>query len=256
MGKGMIGAQLFTCREFTKTLDDVAATFGKIAEIGYPCVQISAFGPVDPEGVGKLLKEHDLICAITHMGWNDFLTDLDTVIAKHKLWGCKHTAIGGLGGEYRSLDGIKRFVDELGPVAEKLAAEGLDFSYHNHNWEFARFDCGKPWLQALLELAGPDILNAEIDTYWVQAGGGDPAAWLTRCTGRCPAIHIKDMAVSEDREMRMAEIGEGNLNWPAIFDAGDAAGVDFYLVEQDNTYGKDPFEALAVSYRNLRAMGR
>ena len=255
MANGVVGAQLFTVREFTKTIEDVAQTLRKVADIGYTAIQISAFGPVDPKEVATLVQDTNLTVAATHMGWDRFRNELEEVIGIHKLWGCKHPAIGGLPVEYRNADGIKRFVDELAPVAEKLAAEGMDFSYHNHNQELVKIDGGKTWLAALYEQAGPEMLNAEIDTYWIQAGGGDPAQWLRDLAGRIPIIHLKDMAISPEREILMAEIGEGNLNWPAIIEAAEAGGTEYYLIEQDLTYGRDPFESLAISYRNLKAMG-
>ena len=255
MAKGTLGAQLYTVRQFTRTIEDVAETLKKVARIGYTAIQISAFGPVDPKDVAAIVQDNALTVAATHVGWNRFLEDLDGVIETHKLWGCDHPAIGGLPGEYRSEEGIKRFLDELAPVAEKLAAEGMDFSYHNHNHELARYDCRKTWLQTLYEQAAPAILKAEIDTYWIQAGGGDPAWWVRKCAGREPLLHLKDMMITTDREIRMAEIGEGNLNWPAILEAAEAGGVEYYLVEQDDCYERDPFESLAISYRNLRGMG-
>ncbi len=255
MAKGIPGAQLYTVRQFTKTIEDVAATLKKVADIGYTAIQVSAFGPVEPADVAKICRDHQLTVAATHLPWQRFLEDLDGVIELHKLWGCTHPAIGGLPGEYRSRDGIRRFADELAPVAERLAAEGMDFSYHNHNHELAKFDCEKTWLETLYDAIPPEQLKAEIDTYWIQAGGGDPAWWLGKCAGRIPVIHLKDMAVSAEREVRMAEIGEGNLNWAAILEAGEAGGVEYYLVEQDNCYERDPFESLAISLRNLQAMG-
>ena len=252
--KHVIGAQLYTVREFTQTLPDIAATLRKVAVIGYKAIQISGFAPVDAGEVARLVKENGLTVAATHMPWGSFLTGLDGVIATHKLWGCVHAAIGGLPSEYYSLDGLQRFLDELAPVAETLAKEGIDFSYHNHNHEFARYG-EKTWLAHLYERANPRHLKAELDVYWVQVGGGDPAAWVRRCAGRQPLLHLKDMAVGPEREQRMAEIGEGNLNWPAILQAAAESGVQWYLVEQDNCYGRDPFESLAISYRNLNAMG-
>jgi sugar phosphate isomerase/epimerase len=252
--ENVLGAQLYTVRAFTQTIEDVAVTLKKVADIGYTAIQISAFGPVDPAEVARLVEDNGLTVAITHMGWSRFQNELDEVIAVHKLWGCVHTAVGSLPGEYRSLDGLKRFLDELAPIAERLAQEGMDFSYHNHNHELARYG-DKTWLEMLYEQAPPEMLKAELDTYWIQAGGGDPAAWVRKCVGRQPVLHLKDMAVTPEREQRMAEIGEGNMNWPAILQAAEEGGVEWYLVEQDECYGRDPFEALAISYRNLRAMG-
>jgi sugar phosphate isomerase/epimerase len=254
MSKNVLGAQLYTVRQFTQTIEDVADTLQKVARIGYTAIQISGFGPVDPKEVARLVEDNGLTVAGTHLAWNRFLNELDQVIAEHRLWKCHHLAIGALPGEYHSLDGLKRFLDELGPISERLAQEGMDFSYHNHNHELARYG-DKTWLALLYEQAPPAMLKAEIDTYWIQAGGGDPAAWVRACAGREPLLHLKDMAVMPKREQRMAEIGEGNLNWPAILQAAREGGVEWYLVEQDECYGRDPFESLAISYRNLRAMG-
>ena len=99
------------------------------------------------------------------------------------------------------------------------------------------------------------MLLAELDTYWIQAGGGDPVAWIRRCAGREPLLHLKDMTVTPQREQRYTEVGEGNLNWPDILAAAEAGGVEYLLVEQDECYERDPFESLAISFRNLSAMG-
>ena len=107
----------------------------------------------------------------------------------------------------------------------------------------------------LYEQGSPKHLKAELDTYWVQAGGGDPVAWIRKCAGREPLLHLKDMCVTPSREQRFAEIGEGNLNWPDILKAAEQGGVEYYLVEQDQCYERTPLESLAISCRNLKAMG-
>ena len=250
----VLGAQLYTTRQFCKTIDGVAETLTKVAEIGYTAIQISGFGPVDPKEVAKIVADTGLTVAATHCGWGEFLNDLDALIERHKLWKCAHPALGGLPGEYRSAEGLKKFLDEIPAIAERLAAEGMDFSYHNHSQELVRYG-GKTWLEMLYEQASPEHVKAEIDTYWIQHGGGDPAAWIRRCAGREPVVHFKDMAITADRQQRFAEIGEGNLNWPPILDACQAGGVEYALIEQDDCYERTPFESLAISYRNCKAMG-
>ena len=254
MPKGIVGAQLYTVRAHTQTLADLEVSLQKVAAAGYSAVQVSGFGPIDPKDVARLMQHSGLAVVATHMAWDRFLNDLDAVIEEHMLWGCKHPAIGGLPAEYRQADGVKRFRDELTPIAGRLASEGMDFSYHNHNHELTKYD-GRTWLDMLYSDIPGSVLKAEIDTYWIQAGGGDPAWWVKECAGREPLLHLKDMIVTPEREQRFAEIGEGNLNWPAIMQEAEAAGVEYYLVEQDRTYDRDPFESLAISYRNLKAMG-
>ncbi len=94
---------------------------------------------------------------------------------------------------------------------------------------------------------------AEIDIYWVQHGGSDPAAWIEKVSQRMPVVHLKDMVIL-DNTQTMAEVGEGNLNWKRILSACKQADVEWYAVEQD-VCQRDPFESLKISYDNLRAMG-
>jgi len=254
MTKPVIGAQLYTLREYEKTLPDIVKTLKKVAAIGYKTVQVSGFGLVDPKEVAKAAKDAGLRIVSTHTSWSRFMNELDQVIAEHKLWNCPHPAIGGLPDEYFSEEGAKRFLDELAPIAGRLNKAGLDFSYHNHNHELVKYG-GKTWLAQIYDGAAPALLKAELDTYWITAGGGDPAGWIKRCAGRIPLLHCKDMMVTREREQRFAEVGEGNLNWKSILEQAEQSGVKYLLVEQDNCYGRDPFESLAISYKNLASWG-
>ena len=137
-------------------------------------------------------------------------------------------------------------------VAEKYRGSGLLIGYHNHSHELARFD-GKTGLQILLEQFSPDIWW-EIDTYWIQHGGADPVQWIGKVTGKIPCVHLKDMAIMPDKTQVMAEVGEGNMNWPAILKACRDAGVQWFIIEQDICQ-RDPFESLQISLRNVRGMG-
>jgi sugar phosphate isomerase/epimerase len=133
-----------------------------------------------------------------------------------------------------------------------LYGAGLTFSYHNHSFEFERFG-GRTGLAIIYEESDPRYLQAELDTYWVQHGGADPILWINKLAQRMPVIHLKDMAII-DNQQAMAEVGEGNLNWPGILAACQEIGVEWYAVEQD-ICRRDPFESLKISYENLRAMG-
>ncbi len=249
----VLAAQMYTLREFTKTPEDIAATLKKVREIGYGAIQISAFGPVDPAELAKMLSDTGLTVASTHTGWGRFVDEIDKVIEEHQLWGCKHPAIGGMPKEHRSAEGAVTFAALATDVGRKLAGAGMDFSYHNHNFELRKAD-GKTWLELLYDNADPAVVKAEIDTYWIQAGGGDPAEWIRRCAGRIPVLHLKDMIMGEDGQ-RFAEIGEGNLNWPAILAAARDADVEWYCIEQDRCYDRDPFDSLKISLDNLHEMG-
>lgn len=259
MNTPRIGAQLFTVHGYTENADGVAATFAKVRAAGYTGVQVSAFGPVDPADVARLSREHDVEIVATHFRWEEFLTELDRMIDTHLSWGCRHAAIGGLPAEYYGAGGIQRFAAELGPVAEQLGAAGIDFSYHNHNHELVRSEFGagstRTWLAELYDTIPAAALKAELDVYWLVAGGADPVWWIGDLADRQSIIHFKDMAMRSDRTQVFAEVGEGNLNWPGIVQACRETRIEWVLVEQDDCYGGDPFDCLATSYQNLCSMG-
>ena len=255
--KPRVGAQLYTVRECCKTVEEVTATMKKVAAIGYKFVQISGMGELDLVQAGKMAIDSGLAVAATHVGWEGLLTQVDKVIADHQAIGCRHVAIGGLSAEYLSLEGIQKLASELAPVAAALRAAGMDFSYHNHDHEFIKID-GKCWLTWLYQNISGSVLKAELDTFWVQSGGGDPAEWVRTVGGRQPLLHLKDMVwvrTEKGFERRFAEIGAGNLNWPRILESAEKVGVEYLLVEQDRCYERTPFESLEISYRNLKAFG-
>ncbi|MBZ0298226.1 MAG: sugar phosphate isomerase/epimerase, partial [Anaerolineae bacterium] len=139
MTNSMLAAQLYTVRDFTKTPQAIAETLRKIRAIGYEAVQISAFGPVDPQDVKNMLDDNGLVCCITHIGYDRLKDDLPAVINEHKLWNCPNVAIGSMPPQFRTgVDGIRQFAAEANEIGRQLADAGLTFSYHNHSFEFAR----------------------------------------------------------------------------------------------------------------------
>jgi sugar phosphate isomerase/epimerase len=255
MSHPVIAAQLYTVRQFAQTHEGLRDSLQKIRAIGYTAVQVSGIGPIPDADVKQLMDDFGLTICNTHVRPSEALwNNLDAVIAQHKLWNCQHVAIGSMPQAFRAEGeaGFRRFAREASQIGEKLAAAGLTFSYHNHSFELVRF--GKlTGLDILYGESDPRYLQAEIDTYWIQHGGSDPAAWIRRVAGRMPVVHLKDMVILSDVQV-MAEIGEGNLNWPAILQACREAKVEWYAVEQD-VCQRDPFESLKISYDNLRAMG-
>ena len=181
------GAQLYTVRDHTRTPQEVAKTLHRVAEIGYRAVQVSAFGPIEPREVARLAQQEGLDIVATHFGWDEFRNNLGQLIAVHQLWGCRHAAIGSLPKDYYRAGGGARFAAELAPIADRLAAAGIDFSYHNHSHELVRYGA-TTWLHQVYEAAPPQHLKAELDVYWLAAGGADPAQWIRRPRS-APADH-------------------------------------------------------------------
>lgn len=249
-----IALQLYTLREFTKTPADIARTLARVRQIGYEAVQCSALGPIDAGELATILRNEGLTCCATHVGLDRLEKEPAQVTDDHARWGCVYAAVGGFfPKENVTAATWTDFARRYSAVAAKYAGSPLRLGYHNHSHEWARFD-GKPAMQHLLDAFDREIW-IELDTYWVQHGGGDPAAWIRKVAGRIPCVHLKDMGVTLERAPYMAEVGEGNLNWAGILDACRAAGVQWHIIEQDDCNGRDPFESAAISLRNVRAMG-
>lgn len=248
---------MYTLRDFCKTPADIASTLRRVKKTGYDAVQLSGLGPIDNAELVKIVNGEGLVCCATHVGLEKMESEPAKVIEEHAALGCTLAAIGGFFNKPYTADNWTGFIARYNAVAKKFAGSPVRIGYHNHSHELMRFSefGGKTVLDALIDRLDPSIWF-EIDTYWIQHGGGDPAAWIDRVKGRIPSVHLKDMAVVGATESKpvMAEVGEGNLNWPAILAACQRAGVQWYIVEQD-TCQRDPFESVAISLRNVRAMG-
>ncbi|MDK2990907.1 MAG: hypothetical protein PWP48_140 [Clostridiales bacterium] len=252
MSDTVIAAQLYTVREFTKTPEYIAETMKKVREIGYKAVQLSALGPIDVNELKKILDAEGLMACASHVSLEEARDQTDKVIEEHKILGCKYVAIAALPADYRNAEGYHRFAKEAAEIGKKFAAAGLVLGYHNHSFELEKFN-GKTGLDIIYDESDPEYLTGEIDTYWIQHGGAEPAVWIRKLKGRMPLVHFKDMGIVSGQQT-MFEVGEGNLNWSSILDACKETGVLWYIVEQD-ICRRDPFESLAISLRNMQAMG-
>ena len=242
-----IGAQFYTIRDFCKNTDDFAESLKKVADIGYKNVQISGTCELDPEWLKNELNKNGLKCVLTHTPSDKLLADPADVARDHDLFGCKYVGLGWFDFNESSCD---NFIKEYGPVARALKNHGRYFMYHNHDQEFKK-ENGKLIIERLAEITAPDEMGFTLDTFWVQAGGGDPAQWLERLSGRVPCIHLKDYAYGR----KMAVIGEGNINFDRVFEKAESAGTEYMLVEQDDCNGEDPLDCLKRSYKYLHSLG-
>ncbi|OME60517.1 sugar phosphate isomerase/epimerase family protein [Paenibacillus odorifer] len=249
MNRSTIAAQMYTLRDFTKTAEDLRSTFQKVSAMGYEAIQISAIGPIDPKLVKEYADESGLAICATHVSWDRLTNDLDALAAEHKLWNCKNIGLGSLPEIFRTgQEGYREFAKLMSDIAVTLKDQhDLQFVYHNHDFEFERFD-GMTGMEILLT-ESDHAVGFELDLYWVQAGGGSPAEWIRKVAGRMQVVHLKNMAIV-NRKQIFAEIGEGNMNYKEIINVCRETGVEWFVVEQD-VCRRDPFESLEISLRYL-----
>lgn len=243
--------QLYTLRDPAR--QDLAGTLKKVRDMGWEYVQWSGMPNLPAEEIRKALDAAGLKAMSAHVSIEPFEKDFEANLKFWKTVGVTDLAPGGMMNDCKAtlkdwLNGARR-LDALGA---KLRAAGIRLSYHNHAWEFEKFpDDDRAKLDILMAATGPGNLCSELDLAWTYVGGADPAQVIRRYQGRCPVVHAKDVVKArEGRKQAFKPLGQGELDWPGIFAAGDAAGIEWYVYEQDSGAGS-PFEFTRASYEFL-----
>jgi sugar phosphate isomerase/epimerase len=246
-----VALQLYTLRDFTKTPKDVAATMKKVREIGYGAVQASAMGPIEEAEFLKILEGEGLTLCATHEPSDKLLDEPEQVAERLRKLRCKYTAYPSPRGvDFGSEASVEEWIKRLNHAGKVLHEAGQVLTYHNHHHEFRRLG-GKTILERIFDQTDPRFIQGELDTYWVQHGGGDPVAWCQRLHNRLPLLHLKDYIVIEESKVTYAEIGNGNLDFKPIIDAAEKSGCEWFIVEQDTCPG-DPFDSVRQSFEYIR----
>ncbi len=251
MSRPVVGLQLYTLR--TVINDDPAGVLRQVAEMGYEAVELAGFAGLTAEEFKAALDEAGLKAVSSHASLQAVEDDFDAVVEQARLFGYSYVGLGSVPAELRgSRENWVATAQRLSAVGKRLREEaGLTFFYHNHAFEFEEQYDNDYGLDLLYANSDAQNLQAELDTYWVQKGGENPVEYLKKYAGRTPILHIKDMGADGD----FAEIGTGSLNWPAIFSAAEAGGVQAYIVEQDTCPG-NPLDSVRISIENLKKMGK
>lgn len=248
-----VGAQFYTLRDSCTDLDSFAESLKRVADIGYTEVQISGVCPYEPEWLRDELKKNGLKCVLTHYNADEIRDNPRDVVKFHDIFDCKRLGIGCMPGG-ASMENLEKFLRDFPSSTKAIAKMGSKLHYHHHHWEFAKCEDGERMIEKIIKTFPENELGITVDTYWVQFGGCCPQDFIKSVKGRAECVHLKDFALVGS-EQRMAAVGEGNLNIEKIVEACEEAGTIHLLVEQDNCYGKDPFDCLKQSYNYLKALG-
>ncbi|GAA4420210.1 sugar phosphate isomerase/epimerase [Nibrella viscosa] len=255
-----VGLQLYTLR--SELAKDLEGTLKQVAGIGYK--EVETFGYGDGKFFGKTPKEFKalldslgLTAVSGHYmlgvampnakgtiknGWEQAVADASTM-------GMKYMNCAFLfPNERKSLDDYRNYAQLFNQAGEATRKAGIQFGYHNHDFEFQPLDGQVPY-DILLKSTDPKLVKMELDLYWVAFAGKDPVELFKQNPGRFPLVHLKDMAKTEKREF--AEVGSGSIDFQRIMDAQKIAGIQHYFVEQDAVTKGTPLEAIAISYQNV-----
>ena len=250
-----IGLQLYTVRDQLEK--DVPGTIKKVAAIGYKEVEIYDLYGMSPAQFTKLLKDSGLTAVSGHYMLKDEKTHWEKSVAEARELGLRYMVHAILEPEDRkSFDDYKRLVELFNKVAEQTHKAGMQFCYHNHDFEFKEYD-GTTAYDYLLKQLDPKLVQFEMDCFWVTHAGQDPVALLKQHPGRFPLLHIKDLKAgippSTEFDARMGlftEVGKGTIDWKRIFAAAPQGGMKYFFVEQDYCE-VPPLESIKISYEYL-----
>ncbi|MEZ4901928.1 MAG: sugar phosphate isomerase/epimerase [Spirosomataceae bacterium] len=255
---------LYTVRnEMSK---DPKQTLKQVADLGYKFIEAvdykdGKFYGMAPEEFKAYLKSLGLEPLSVHMGAAT-PDNADKLAADAKAAGFKYfiAPVPPMGmfkfdAKTRKLgmEGtVEKLAEILNTIAQKATAAGLEFLYHNHDFEFVANSEGIVPIDYLLEHLDPKYVNFEIDLYWATKAGADPVAYFQKYPGRFKIWHVKDM----DAQERFAPVGQGKIDFKRILAHKKQAGMKYYIVEQDQTFdGMQPMEALKLSKEGLARFG-
>jgi sugar phosphate isomerase/epimerase len=248
MKKFPVAVQPYTIREALQK--DYQGALERVAEIGYKGIELGR----PPEGISisqqkALLDRLGLKVVGTHAGFNTL--DFDVAAIADYLDEVEGGRFVAISMRFDSKQEVLEKAKKMNAIGEQFRKRDITFLYHNHDWEFVRFD-GEYALDILLRETDPEFVQTELDTYWIKKGGEDPVSYLSKLKNRAPMLHIKDMERGEEK--MFAEIGEGVIDFREIAKVAEEIGVRWMVVEQDQSR-RDPFESLKISYENLTKLG-
>ena len=248
-----IAVQLYTLRDFTANPEGFKTTLQRVREIGYPAVELAGTAGLPPAEAAKIVRDAGLEICSSHESPKMILENPQAVVDRLRELGITHAAYPWPDGiDFSNAKQVENLIAGLDSAGTVLRHAGMTLCYHNHAHEFFQRN-GRTVLEEIFARTSPEHLQAELDIHWVQAGGGDPAEACRRLAGRLPLLHVKDFTVTSTGERQFAEVGHGNLNIPEILAAAEAAGCQWFIVEQD-TCPTDPFECIARSLNYLQGL--
>lgn len=247
-----LAVQLYSLRNLPQSLDEQLAA---VAAAGYRGVETIGDHGLSADALGALLQKHNLQAVSTHVPIQRLKSDADAVIAFNQAIGNQVITVPFLPVEMRPADGAgwQALGARLGAAGEKLAAAGMRLLYHNHDFEMVTVD-GRLAIDWLLDGATPATLQWEPDLAWIVRGKADPLALLSRHAGRCPRVHVKDLAPAGqgEEEKGFADVGFGTMDWTTLLPAAKAAGAEWYIVEHDLPL--DPIRTIQRSSETLHKL--
>ncbi len=251
-----LAIQLYTIREaISKNLEEA---FEKLAALGFKDLEIygydgAFFGKNKKEFLSilnntglKIISSHHKSGVLENEkgtllnNWEKSVEDLQFI-------GTKYMVCSYLIPEERTNENYRKLPDILNKSGEITKKSGIEFAYHNHDFEFEKLGDNKLIYDFILDNTSPDLVKMELDLYWITKAGFDPLSYFEKFPGRFPLWHVKDL---QKDTKNFTEIGNGIIDFKKLFEAREKAGLKYWFVEQDSS-DKDIFESILMSKKYI-----
>ena len=285
--KGLIGVQMSTIAPAKMPSFEPFEVMSKLVDIGYHCAEISQV-PMTKENVAGFRRAIDelnfnvssMTAAVAPMfpgQPGEYLSNPDDykkMLDDARTLNCDMFRIGMM--PMNAIGNVEKCIDFAKQAEEyclKLKEDGIDLYYHNHHIEFMKLENGEYLLDVLR--ANAPHMGFELDTHWIQRGGENPVKFIQKYAGSVRLLHLKDYRIANVKmpdmsgpdamkkfvsaffaePVQFAELGKDNLPLKECIEAGLAGGAEYFLIEQDDSYGRDPFDCLKDSRDHLIQLG-
>lgn len=251
-----IGLELYTVRDLLSR--DFDGTLRQMAAIGFREVEFASFMGRTPAQLRAALRSAGLGCVSAHYSAQELQAALPQKIDEARALGLRymvcgfpwvadpqrfHVAASDRGGMVRALwndltlDDWKWNADLFNHFGEQTRKAGIQFCYHNNNYEFRRYGSTSGY-DELVRRTDAHLVKFELDCGWAVRAGRDPVEIMRRSPGRFPLLHAKDIRKGAVPSTAMGvdavvSLGHGSIDWQRIFAAAPAAGVRHCFLDQE-----------------------
>ncbi len=226
---GRIGLQLYTVR--SALAKDLEGTIAAVAAAGITELEFAGYYNKTPAWWRELLKQHGLTAPSTHEALPATDSGWPAILDRANSMGHDIVIVPFVGNSYRgSRDNWLKLSERLDIGALKAKAAGLQFAYHNHDFEFAPVD-GTTGYEILTSQTDKALMKLELDMYWAVKAGHDPLAIMTQHSGRVICCHVKDASAAPERTM--LDVGAGTIDFKTLLAKGRTLGLQHWFIEHD-----------------------
>ncbi|WP_052310643.1 sugar phosphate isomerase/epimerase family protein [Granulicella mallensis] len=256
-----IGLQLYSVGDDLQK--DVPGTLRQIRALGYERVETAGFAGLTAKAFRTQLDQAQLVCPSTHLPVGS--SELGPLFEDAHVVGARYVVSSALFSKSgdQTFDDYRTMADRLNDLGRKAKAAGLQYAYHNHNFEFRKLDGDRIGYDVLLKHTDPELVAFELDCGWIVAAGFSPIEYFSQYSGRYRMLHIKDFvatkgpstSLAKEERPQGAELGRGHIHYKPILLAAANAGIHDYYVEQEPPFLDMPaLAAIKVDYQYLRTL--